>query len=165
MKQALYGGYQVTAEHNGNIYRIKVAEGVRGMDIPVSAQVIDGVWHISHSGRPLTVVEVTMLVPEHSVASFSIKPSDVVKPLLDTVWQNTEKEVVASNICKLSRFKNGDDWKPFTWEDYVSFCSHLATLSERAILDGFAEVGYLEKDAVGTYRFTRKILGVYMQYS
>jgi len=163
--QALYGGYVVKAEHKGETYHIKVAEGVRGMNIPVSAEMTDGVWRISHQGKNLTVVEVTKLVPEHSVASFSVKPSDVVKPLFDTVWQNTEKEIVASNICKLSRFKNGDDWKPFTWEDYVSFCSHHVTSGEQDILDGFVGTGYLEKDPAGTYSFTRKIIGLYMQYS
>lgn len=165
MQQALYGGYEVKAEHKGETYHIKVAEGVRGMNIPVSAEVVDGEWHITHQGRRLTVVEVTKLVPEHSVASFSIKPSDVTKELFGSPWQNCEKETIASNICKLSRFKNGDDWKPFTWDDYVSFCSHDVTSYEHDVLDGFADTGYLEKDAAGTYRFTRKILGVYMQYS
>jgi hypothetical protein len=75
-----------------------------------------------------------------------IKPSDVKKPLMDTPWQNSERETIATNILKLSRFANSDDWKPFTWEDYVEFCSHTPSHGEKAILDEFAENGYLKKD-------------------
>lgn len=61
---ALYGGYRVVAEHEGDTYHIMVKEGVRGMNIPVSATLINGKWHIHFQGRKLTVVEVTRLVPE-----------------------------------------------------------------------------------------------------
>lgn len=93
-----------------------------------------------------------------------IKPSNVKKALRSTPWQNCERETVATNILKLSRFKNLDTWSPFSWNDYVEFCSHNPTDGEHAILDEFAENGYLSKDSVGDYCFKRKIIGVYMQY-
>jgi hypothetical protein len=61
---AVYGGYEVTAKHKSDTYRIVVKEGVRGMNIPVDAVLVDGKWHISCEGRRLTVVEVYKLVPE-----------------------------------------------------------------------------------------------------
>ena len=61
---ALYGGYTVVAEHNGETYHIEVKEGVRGFNIPVSADLIDGKWQVSFEGRRLTVVNVAKLVPE-----------------------------------------------------------------------------------------------------
>jgi hypothetical protein len=93
-----------------------------------------------------------------------IKPSEVKKPLMGTPWQNSERETVATNILKLSRFKNGDSWKPFSWADYVSFCSHEPIREERDILDEFAEEGYLKKDS-DTYSFTKKIIDIYVQYT
>ena len=94
-----------------------------------------------------------------------IKPSDVTKPLGDTPWQNCERDTVATNILKLSHFRNGNEWKPFTWKDYVKFCSHKPSWEEKAILDEFAETGYLAKDADGTYSFTLKIIEeVYARY-
>jgi len=94
-----------------------------------------------------------------------IKPSDVTKVLIDTPWKNLERETIATNILVMSRHGNGDEWRPFTWDEYVEFCSHTPTRGEAAILDEFAETGYLSKDADGVYRFERKIIGVYMQYT
>lgn len=169
MKQAVWGGHEVVAEkeYDGGMYRIKVVQGVKGFNVPVEAVVIDGEWHVWHHGKPLTVVEVTKLVPEKKddTSGLSIKPSDVDKPLFDSVWQNSEKEQIASNILKLARFRNGDTWGSFTKKDYVEFCSHRVTDSEYHILDKFAETGYLNKDSDGVYSFTRKIIGVYMQYA
>ena len=92
-----------------------------------------------------------------------VKPSEVVEELMDTVWQNTEKEIVATNILKLSRFRNNNRWVPFSWDEYVAFCSHRATLSEQRILDDFAATGYLAKLG-DTYVFTMRLLDVYAQY-
>ena len=61
---ATYGGYEVVASHAGDTYKIKVKEGVRGINIPVTANLIDNEWHINFQGKRLTVVEVTKLVPE-----------------------------------------------------------------------------------------------------
>ena len=94
-----------------------------------------------------------------------IKPSDVTKALMESPWRNYERETIAENILKLSHFRNGDEWRPFTWDEYVEFCSHTPTQGEAAILDEFANTGYLSKDADGIYRFKRKIIGVYMQYA
>lgn len=93
-----------------------------------------------------------------------IKPSDVTKGLWDTPWQNSERETIATNILKLARHRNGDEWKSFTWQDYVDFCSHRPTPAEERILEEFVKTGYLSKDADGAYQFERKIIGLYMQY-
>lgn len=93
-----------------------------------------------------------------------VKPSEVTHQLMDSPWQNHERETVAGNLVKLSKFENDDEWKPFTWEDYVEFCSHTPSAGESAILDEFADTGYLAKDDDGVYAFERKILGVYMQH-
>ena len=63
---ATISGYQVTAEHNGETYKIGVKEGVRGVNIPVSAELHDNKWNITLQGRKLTVTEVMKLVPEQS---------------------------------------------------------------------------------------------------
>ena len=63
---AVYGGYEVVAQHKGETYKIKVKEGVRGVNIPVTAVLEDNKWHITFQGKPLTVIEVTKLVPEQS---------------------------------------------------------------------------------------------------
>ena len=63
---AIISGYQVTAEQNGDTYKIKVKEGVRGINIPVAAELNNNVWTITLEGRKLTVTEVTKLVPEQS---------------------------------------------------------------------------------------------------
>lgn len=96
---------------------------------------------------------------------FVMKPSYVTKHPMDTPWQSFEKETVAMNIVKLSHFKNKDQWRPFTWEDYVEFCSHSPSGEQHKILDEFADTGYLTKDDDGTYSFTRKIIGLFMQFS
>jgi len=93
-----------------------------------------------------------------------ISPSCVKKPLFGTVWQNCEKETVATNILKLARYGKGDKWESFTWADYVDFCSHQPSEEEHRILDEFASTGYLEKGDGGAYSFTNKIIGVYGQY-
>ncbi len=94
-----------------------------------------------------------------------IKPSDVTRPLMNTPWKNSERETVLANVLKLARFKNDDEWSPFSWDDYVKFCSHVPIQAEQAILDEFVETGYLSKDANGFYGFKQKIIGVYMQYT
>ncbi len=96
---------------------------------------------------------------------FSIKPSDVKRPLCGTPWRNGEKETIASNILALAKLAKGNEWNPFTWEDYIAFCEHAVTSGELAILKNFSETGYLTRDtASGFFHFTRKIIGVYMQY-
>ena len=101
---------------------------------------------------------------EDSEALGTFKPSDVKKALFGTVWQNYEKEVIATNILKLSRKRSKDRWLPFTWEDYVEFCTHRVSVNERNFLDELVRTGYLKKNAAGTYSFTKKIIDVYKQY-
>ena len=96
-------------------------------------------------------------------STITFRPSQVTKPLFDTVWRNSERETIATNLLKMAR-SNGDAWSSFTWDDYVGFCSHSVSPAEKAIINEFAETGYL-KDENGIYSFTAKMIGVYMQYS
>ena len=96
---------------------------------------------------------------------FDIRPSDVTRELMNTVWQDGRHEIVAENILMLSRSGNGDSWEPFTWKDYVEFSSHFPSHGEYAILNEFANTGYLEKGDDGTYSFTQKLIEVYMRYT
>lgn len=61
---AIYSGYNVTARHDGEIYHIKVKEGARGMDIPATACLVNGVWQVSSQGERLTVLNAVKFVPE-----------------------------------------------------------------------------------------------------
>lgn len=56
--QGILGGYEVMVNDGTDTYKIKVAEGVRGMNIPVAVSHNNGVWSVSLQGNPLTVVEV-----------------------------------------------------------------------------------------------------------
>ena len=93
-----------------------------------------------------------------------VKPSAVQYPLIDTPWQNAEREVVAENIVKLSCFRNADRWVPFTWEEYVAFCTHHVSAEEHAILNDFVATVYLAKPLGEQYFFTMKMLDVFAQY-
>lgn len=56
--QGILGGYEVVVNDGADTYKIKVAEGVRGMNIPVSVSHNNGVWSVSLQGKPLTIVDV-----------------------------------------------------------------------------------------------------------
>ena len=92
------------------------------------------------------------------------KPSDVSHGhLWNSPWDNCEREMVASNILKLAHYNKDNEWQPFTWEEYLDFCSHGVSYVEQSILNEFVRDGYLllEDDV---YNFASKILGVYLQY-
>ncbi len=72
-----------------------------------------------------------------------VKPSDFTTRLMDSKFQNREREVIAGNIIIISK-QNNDAWFPFTFEDYRQRCGHKVTESERTILDGFVAEGYLD---------------------
>ena len=99
-----------------------------------------------------------------TLAALNVKPSDVTVSLMGSIWQSCEKEWVAENIVKLSRFQNDDEWRPFTWEDYEKFCSYRCSYVDRGVLNELAETGYLEV-ADDIFHFTPKIIGVYIQHA
>ena len=108
---------------------------------------------------------------ELTLQGISFKPSDVENDhFWNSPWQNCEKEMVARNIVKLARFKNDDTWLPFTWDDYMDFCSHGPSYGESRILDEFVDTGYLtfvqdEDGDGGVFSFTPKIIGVFLKYT
>lgn len=56
--KGILGGYEVVVTDGSDTYKIKVAEGVRGINIPVAVSHNNGVWSVSLEGKQLTVVEV-----------------------------------------------------------------------------------------------------------
>lgn len=95
-----------------------------------------------------------------------IKPSDVTKEdLIGSPLRCSEYETIAKNILALSRVANNDTWTPFTWDEYVAFCTHTAEPSELRILDKFVELGYLRKSSDGKYGFQRRLVAIYMMYA
>lgn len=62
-------------------------------------------------------------------------------PYWGSPFQNTECEIILSNVIKLQRAANPDEWTPFTWEQYKSFCNHRVTDSEKGVLDAFVNGG------------------------
>lgn len=41
----------------------------------------------------------------------------------------------------MQKSKNPDQWEPFTWNQYVDFCSHRVTSEEKRVLDAFVNGG------------------------
>ena len=60
--QGLLSGYEVVVSEGSTIYKIKIAEGVRGMNIPVTVTHIGKIWTVSLEGKQLTVEEVLKAV-------------------------------------------------------------------------------------------------------
>ncbi len=108
---------------------------------------------------------------EITLQGIDFKPSDVADDhFWNSPWQNCEKEMVARNLVKLSRYGNDDEWRPFTWQEYEGFCSHGPSYGESRIFDEFVDTGYLTfvPDEVGDYgvfSFTPKMIGVFLQYA
>jgi hypothetical protein len=72
-----------------------------------------------------------------------IKPKDikVSKHYWNSVFQNTECEVILRNVVKQQRKANPEEWTPFTWEDYKAFCTHNVSYKEQQVLNAFAKGG------------------------
>lgn len=63
---------------------------------------------------------------------------DVKNRIYDSPFHNSEKETIARNLIILSQLNN-NQWLRFTWDEYVSRCTHKVTISEKVILDNFVE--------------------------
>jgi len=99
---------------------------------------------------------------EATSITIGVSPNDLHVSLFGTVWQNSEKETITSNLLKLAKSMSG--WFPFTWDDYKAFCTHTVTDSEHSVIRSFADDGYLH-EVGGVYHFTQKMIGVYMTHS
>ena len=60
---------------------------------------------------------------------------------MGSVFQNSESETILSNIVKLQRNVNPEEWTPFSWEDYKKFCSHEVSDIEHNVLNAFVNGG------------------------
>lgn len=90
----------------------------------------------------------------------------------NSLWQNSETETVARNVCFVQRAMNENKWSPFTFEQYEQHCTHKVTDSERHVLEAmvnggkphfssrtYLQPGYLEKRG-DSYVVTEKFINV-----
>ncbi len=56
-------------------------------------------------------------------------------------FQNSECETILRNVVMQQKNADPDNWTPFTWEQYKSFCTHRVTDSEKRVLDVFVNGG------------------------
>lgn len=71
-----------------------------------------------------------------------ITPKDISsKKWFDSVFQNSECETILRNIIMLQQHVSPDEWTPFSWDDYVAFCTHNVTSDEKVVLNAFVNGG------------------------
>jgi len=90
----------------------------------------------------------------------SIKPSDfdTKQRFMNTIWQNSERETIARNIVIFLR-KHGDEFVPFTWNQYRQKCCHAVEAGEEVFLNALAKEGYLDMTEDGYYKVNLAFLG------
>lgn len=80
--------------------------------------------------------------------SNNLKPSEI--PLFSSFFMNSDLqdadcETVLRNIVSIQKKLNEndltDEWKQFSWDDYVSLCSHNPSEYEKKILQTFVSGG------------------------
>ena len=94
----------------------------------------------------------------------------------DSVFKNTESEIILRNLVVMQKNTNPEQWTPFTWEQYAEFRNSTSedkcTESERGVLDAFVmggkpvwnmsahlSSGWLDFDIeTGQYSFTAKMI-------
>ena len=93
-----------------------------------------------------------------------IKPKDVSLPLSDKFWGMSKRNErkIASHICRLAQ--QGNEWKPFSFCDYIYSLSYNPSNDEKLLLDYLVGDGYLEKCKGNIYKFTQKMIDAYTQY-
>ena len=71
------------------------------------------------------------------------KPKDISSDhwFMGSVFRNTECEIILRNIVVLQQTANPDEWTPFSWENYKSFCTHEVDEVERGVLNAFVNGG------------------------
>lgn len=60
---------------------------------------------------------------------------------MNSIFQNSECETILRNIVMLQKSSDPSEWTPFSWEDYVEFCTHKVTRLEKSVLDAFVNGG------------------------
>jgi hypothetical protein len=79
----------------------------------------------------------------------SLKTNNMTKPkdiptnhwFMGSPFQNSECETILRNIILLQKHNNSEEWTPFTWDEYKSFCTHKVNDSEKGVLKAFVEGG------------------------
>lgn len=54
----LYGGYIIETKYGGKNIRINTRKGIRGMNIPVKVEVVDGTWKAYLNDREIEIMNV-----------------------------------------------------------------------------------------------------------
>ena len=82
------------------------------------------------------------------------KPSqyDRSNTFMGSHFGRSETEQIASNIIFILK-KSGDEWKPFSQDDYTNGCTHKVTGSEFSEMDSMVRNGYLKVEG-GKYQVT-----------
>ena len=95
-----------------------------------------------------------------------MRPSEIntTDRFFDSVWQNTEDETLARNLCVIMQRTGRDSWDPFTWCNYEALCSHNVGHAERDHLDQFVKREYLWRDG-DEYVFTRRFVVAVSQFA
>lgn len=89
-----------------------------------------------------------------------VKPSDFgTSRLCGSNLQKCEKEIVARNIIVISEL-NGDQWFPFSFEDYKQHCKRDDYSGEEAILDDLVNEDQILDKKKGAYSEMKHFLDV-----
>ncbi len=80
---------------------------------------------------------------------------------MDT-FGKSETETIARNVVIISQ-KTGDQWQPFTFEEYVARCTHAGACNEQGFLNVLAENGFLHLED-GKYSVTDTFIGRLAEY-
>ncbi|MDD4931533.1 MAG: hypothetical protein PHG66_05325 [Candidatus Colwellbacteria bacterium] len=81
------------------------------------------------------------------LSTLAVKPSDFA--VRDNLWEspfkNFEMETIARNIILISK-REGDAWKPFSWNQYKQKSQHEVSNAELSILLKLSDNGVLNYD-------------------
>lgn len=100
-----------------------------------------------------------------------IKPSDfgddVGSWFVGSPLQNCEQEIVARNVVTVCR-RRGDEWEPFTWEEYKCTVDHSPGWREHGVLNELVGKGLINATEIGndpvSYSATKKFLATFADY-
>ena len=76
-----------------------------------------------------------------------VQPKDIqtAEWYADSVFKNTESEIILRNLVMMQKNINPERWTPFTWEQYAEFRNGTSkdkcTESERGVLIAFVKGG------------------------
>ena len=72
----------------------------------------------------------------------TVRPADIkTNSFMNSVFQNTECEVILHNIVLMQKKLNPENWTPFSWQQYKDFCTHSVSNDEQDVLEAFVRGG------------------------